>query len=196
MASHLESFTNLLINISACEKKHQLYKSHALNPKQIEQLTSDWTHFKEFKQTFSMIYLVMVASFALEKHPSKVNAILEMLIYLFCKIACPAVFFCINGAARSLSNCVRQTEWKTGRVFSRMLRDSTPHFVGPSVCPSIGWSVHLLVRPSITLYFFCLWPHCSCPNDQVTSNTAPAPAPAPAHPHATGVAVCLALFNL
>ena len=110
MASHLESFTNLLINISACKKKHQLYKSHALNPKQIEQLTSDWTHFKEFKQTFSMIYLVMVASFALEKHPSKVNAILEMLIYLFCKIACPAVFFCINGAARSLSNCVRQTE--------------------------------------------------------------------------------------
>ena len=31
-------------------------------------------------------------------------------------------------------------------VFSRVLRDSTPRFVGPSVRPSIG--------PSVTLYFF------------------------------------------
>ena len=48
----------------------------------------------------------------------------------------------------------------------------------------------LSVRPSVTLFFFCgLWPHCSCPNNQVTSNTVPA------HPHATGVAVYPALFN-
>ena len=55
--------------------------------------------------------------------------------------------------------------------------------VRPSVCPS--------VRPSHFTFFvfFCgLWPHCSCPSDQVTSNTAPA------HPHATGVAVYPALF--
>ena len=37
---------------------------------------------------------------------------------------------------------------------------------------------------------FCgLWPHCSYPNDQVNSITAPA------HPHATGVAVYPALLN-
>ena len=66
-------------------------------------------------------------------------------------------------------------------VFSHVLRDSTPHFVGPSVCPSV------------TLYFFLgfcgFWLHCSCPNDLVTSIKAPA------HPHATGVAVYPALFN-
>ena len=32
------------------------------------------------------------------------------------------------------------------QLFSRVLRDSTPRFVGPSVGPS--------VRPSVTLYFF------------------------------------------
>ena len=51
--------------------------------------------------------------------------------------------------------------------------------------------VHPAVHPSITLLFlgFCgPWPHCSCPNDQMTSNTAPA------HPHATGVAMYPALF--
>ena len=31
-------------------------------------------------------------------------------------------------------------------IFSRVLRNSTPRFVGPSVRPS--------VRPSVTLYFF------------------------------------------
>ena len=65
-------------------------------------------------------------------------------------------------------------------IFSRVLRDSTPRFVGP------------LVRRSVTLYFFfgfCgFWPYCSCPNDLVTSFMAPA------HPHATGVAVYPALF--
>ena len=63
-------------------------------------------------------------------------------------------------------------------VFSRVLRDSTPGFVGPSI------------RPSNTTFFgFCgLWPHSSCPNDEVTSNTAPA------HPHATRVVVYPALF--
>ena len=57
------------------------------------------------------------------------------------------------------------------------------------------WSVPLLVRWSVRhiLFFsgFCgLWPHRSCPNDIVISNTAPA------HPHATGVAVYLALFQM
>ena len=58
--------------------------------------------------------------------------------------------------------------------------------VRPSVRPSVCLSVRPSVRPSIihTLLFlgFCgLWPHCSCPNDLVTSNTAPA------HPSATGI---------
>ena len=116
-------------------------------------------------------------------------------------------------------------------IFSRVLRDSTPRFVGPSVRRSVGPSVRRSVRPSVTLYFlvactrlynplcrsvrpsvrpsvrrsvrpsvrpshftflfFCgLWPHCSCPSDQVTSNTAPA------HPHATGVVVYPALLSL
>ena len=66
------------------------------------------------------------------------------------------------------------------RVFSCVLRNSTPRFVSPSV----RQSVHQSVRPSITLYFFfgfCVfWPHCSCPNDHMTSSTAPV------HPHANG----------
>ena len=35
-------------------------------------------------------------------------------------------------------------------VCSRVLRDSTTRFVGPSVRPSVHWSV----GPSVTLYFF------------------------------------------
>ena len=35
------------------------------------------------------------------------------------------------------------------RIFSHVLRDSTPRFVGPSVRRS--------VRPSVTLYFFCVF---------------------------------------
>ena len=66
--------------------------------------------------------------------------------------------------------------------FSRVLRDSTPRFVGPSVGPSVRHTLLFFV------VFFGLWPHCSCPNDKVTSNMAPA------HPHATGVAVYPALF--
>ena len=53
-----------------------------------------------------------------------------------------------------------------------MLRDSTPRFVSPSVVPSV----------TLYVFGFCgLRPHCYCPNDQVTSKTAPA------HPHANGV---------
>ena len=68
------------------------------------------------------------------------------------------------------------------KIFSRVLRDSTPRYVGPSVGPS--------VRPSVRHFiFFCgLWPHCSCSNDGVISIIAPA------HPHATGVAVYSAFF--
>ena len=89
----------------------------------------------------------------------------------------------------------RMNEWMN--VFSRMLPNSTPHFVRPSVCLSVCLSVRLSVRQSVSpflchtslfLGFGSLWPHCSCPNDQVTSNTAAA------HPHATGVAVYPALF--
>ena len=59
---------------------------------------------------------------------------------------------------------------------------------------SVHQSVRPLVRPFVrhTLLFlgFCgFWPHCSCPNDGVTSIMAPA------HPHATGVAVYPALFS-
>ena len=39
-------------------------------------------------------------------------------------------------------------------------------------------------------YFFCgVWSHCSCPNAQVASNTAPA------YPHVTWVAMYLALLS-
>ena len=59
--------------------------------------------------------------------------------------------------------------------------------VRPSIHPSIRRSVHLSVCSSvgmsITLDFFGLWPHYSCPNDQVTSNAVPI------HPHTTEVAV-------
>ena len=71
--------------------------------------------------------------------------------------------------------------FKTGAVFSRVLRDSTPCFVGLSVCLS-----------HITFFFSFsgLWLHGSCPSDQVISNMSHA------HPHATGVAVNPALFLL
>ena len=52
---------------------------------------------------------------------------------------------------------------------------------------SVRLSVHLSICP-FRLIFFGLWPHCICPNAQVTSNMAPA------YLHATGVAVYLALF--
>ena len=70
-------------------------------------------------------------------------------------------------------------------LFSRALRDSTPCFVCLLFRWCVSLSVHRLVGPSHFTYLgFCiLWPHCSCPNDQVTLKTAPA------HPHATGVAV-------
>ena len=72
-------------------------------------------------------------------------------------------------------------------IFSRVLRDSTTCFVGPSLRPSVCRSVrHTL----LFLGFWGLWPYCSCPNDSVASNIAPA------HPHATSVAVYPALFVL
>ena len=51
--------------------------------------------------------------------------------------------------------------------------------VGPLVDPLVGLSHY---------FFLGLWPHCSCPNDKVTSIMAPA------HPHATGVAKFLVLL--
>ena len=72
---------------------------------------------------------------------------------------------------------------KTELLFSRVLRDSTPRFVGPSVDPSVGH----------TLLFQCLWfflavlllPKCFTDLNH-----------GPAHPHATSVAVYPALFCL
>ena len=69
-----------------------------------------------------------------------------------------------------------EMDWTSMAIFSRVLRDSTPRFVGQLVRPSIG--------TTLLLWGFCgLWPHCSCPSDQVTSSTAPA------HLHVTGVVV-------
>ena len=56
-------------------------------------------------------------------------------------------------------------------------------------CPTVGPLVCPLVWHTLILFCFCgLWPYCSCPNDQVTSNTAPA------YPHTTVVAMYSALF--
>ena len=75
-------------------------------------------------------------------------------------------------------------------IFSRVLRDSTPRFVGPSVRPLVRRSVGPSVGHTlIFLGFWGFWHHCSCPNDLVTSITAPA------HLHATGVAVYPALLQ-
>ena len=72
---------------------------------------------------------------------------------------------------------IAQNYWLNWKIFSRVLRDSTPRFVGPSV------------GHTLLFWDFCgFWPHCSCPNDLVTSIEAPA------HSHATGVAVYPALL--
>ena len=88
----------------------------------------------------------------------------------------PALFhFIEQGLARICGRIFLRIIW----IFSRVLRSSTPCFVGPS----IGLSVTLL------FLFFCgFWPHYSSQNDLVTSITAPA------HPHATGVAMYPALL--
>ena len=65
--------------------------------------------------------------------------------------------------------------FKSSLFFSRVLSDSTFQFVGSSVCRFVG----PLVCHTFFFVFFCLRPHCSCPNDDVTSNTALA------HPYAT-----------
>jgi len=39
------------------------------------------------------------------------------------------------------------------KILSRMLRDSTPHFVGPLVRPSVRLSVHPSIRPSHFTFF-------------------------------------------
>ena len=72
-------------------------------------------------------------------------------------------------------------------VFSRVLRDSTPRFVGPSIHPSI----HPMMPQS--LYFFSIYgvffgACCSCPNAPLTTNMAPD------HPQTTEVALYLALL--
>ena len=84
------------------------------------------------------------------------------------------------------------TSGATMAIFSCVLRDSTTYFVDLSVGPSVHPLVPLSAGPShfTFFWFFCsLWPHRSCPNDLLTSKTAPA------HPQATRVAVYPALLN-
>ena len=58
-----------------------------------------------------------------------------------------------------------------------------------SLCPKVGRLVSLWhFTFSLFLCFCNLWPHCSCQNRLVTSNTAPA------HPQATGAAMYPTLF--
>ena len=71
-------------------------------------------------------------------------------------------------------------------IFSRVLRDSTSRFVGPSV----GWSVGRLVGRSSFYIFMCLRSLASLLLPKSYSNSITAPA----HPHATGVAVYPALL--
>ena len=90
--------------------------------------------------------------------------------------------------------------WKFGEFFeSLLLTNKTPFSVDcyatlhpalsvhRSVCRSLCQSVRHIFT-SFVFFFRGFWPHCSCPNDLVTSITAPA------HPHATGVAVYPSLF--
>ena len=68
-------------------------------------------------------------------------------------------------------------------IFSRVLRDSTPCYVGQSV----GWSVPFL----LFWRFWAFWAYCSCLKAMMTYSST-----AIAHPHATRVAVYPALFAL
>ena len=76
-------------------------------------------------------------------------------------------------------------------LFSCVLRDSTPRFVGLSVGPLVRLSVRLSIRLSHFTFsaFLGFWACCSCPNDPLILDMAPT------HPHATGVAVYPALLN-
>ena len=67
-------------------------------------------------------------------------------------------------------------------LVSRVLRDSTLRYVGPSV----GWSVCPFLFFGVFEFFQAC---CSSPVPQMTFSST-----APAHPHATGVAVYPALF--
>ena len=114
----------------------------------------------------------------------------------------PATWFSFSTLNFSFQLDIKNHLW---HIFSRIIRYSVSRFVSSQINPSIGldlffspvlrdstpgcWSVCPSVRHT-TLFGFCgVWPHCSCPSDQVTSNTAPA------HPHATEVAVYTALFK-
>ena len=70
-------------------------------------------------------------------------------------------------------------------LFSRLLRDSTPRYVGPSVG---RWVPFKLFFGVFELYEPTAPAH--CPNALVTFSST-----APAHPHATGVVVYPALFT-
>ena len=75
------------------------------------------------------------------------------------------------GQSTSITGCVRRLVGQSGNAFVRRSTRRT-----------------FLAYLALFMLFCGLWPQCSCPNDQVTSNTAPA------HLHATGVAVYLALL--
>ena len=74
------------------------------------------------------------------------------------------------------------TYWPCIRPWSFLLAYVSPF-------PGVGWLVSLShFTFSLFLCFCNLWPHCSCQNRLVTSNTAPA------HPQATGAAMYPTLF--
>ena len=74
----------------------------------------------------------------------------------------------------------RLGDFQNRQIFSRVLRDSTPRYVGPLVRRSVGWS---------PFYFFGVFELFE-PTALVTISST-----APAHPHATRVDVYPVLFN-
>ena len=83
---------------------------------------------------------------------------------------------------------------KRNHLFSRVLRDTTPRFVRPSVRRPVGrlvgWSVGRSVGPNLTFFMFLRsLASLHLPKCLSNSNTAPS------HPHATKVAVYPALFK-
>ena len=92
-----------------------------------------------------------------------------------------------HGQGRGTGYVERMFGWKkkSKSLFSRVLRDSTPHYV--------GLLVGRLVDRSLFYFFWrywAFWAYRSCPDALMTLSST-----APAHPHATRVAVYPALFS-
>ena len=76
-------------------------------------------------------------------------------------------------------------------IFSRVLRDSTPRYVGLLVGWLVGRLVGRLVPFLLFRRFWAFWAYGSCPDALVTFSST-----APAHLHATRVAVYPAFIKL